>query len=91
MATSAANAPPSPSFQWRTWTSLISSSRESFWAAMSELAIPLLIHPHYAAAADQLKGFGHALPVAVGFPFETTIALARLVLAGVLHRHPTCG
>jgi len=61
---------------------------EPFWAALAKLDLPLLVHPHYAAAADQLKGFGHALPVAVGFPFETTIAVARLVLAGVLHRHP---
>ena len=61
---------------------------EPFWTALAELGVPLLVHPHYAAATDQLKGFGHALPVAVGFPFETTIALARLVLAGILHRHP---
>ncbi|MCG3772585.1 MAG: hypothetical protein JW384_03800 [Nitrosomonadaceae bacterium] len=37
---------------------------------------------------DELEGFGHAMPVAVGFPLETTIALARLVFAGVLHRYP---
>jgi len=61
---------------------------EPLWGAIAELGLPLLVHPHYAAAADQLQGFGHALPVAVGFPFETTIAVARLVLAGVLHRHP---
>jgi predicted TIM-barrel fold metal-dependent hydrolase len=60
---------------------------EPLWAALAEIRLPLLIHPHYAAAADQLKGFGHALPVSVGFPFETTIAVARLVFAGVLHRH----
>ena len=33
-------------------------------------------------------GIGHALPVAVGFPVETTIAVARLVFGGVLHRYP---
>lgn len=61
---------------------------EPLWVALAERGFPLLLHPHYSAASDQLEGFGHALPVAVGFPFETTIALARLVLAGVLYRHP---
>lgn len=61
---------------------------EPLWETLAERGVPVLLHPHYSAAADQLKGFGHALPVAVGFPFETTIALARFVLAGALHRHP---
>lgn len=61
---------------------------DPLWAVLEEREVPLLVHPHYSAASDQLTGFGHALPVAVGFPFETTIALARLVLAGVLHRYP---
>jgi aminocarboxymuconate-semialdehyde decarboxylase len=61
---------------------------DPLWEVLEERHVPLLVHPHYSAAADQLKGFGHALPVAVGFPFETTIALARLVLAGVLQRYP---
>lgn len=61
---------------------------DPLWEVLEERRVPLLVHPHYSAAADQLTGFGHALPVAVGFPFETTIALARLVLAGVLHRYP---
>jgi predicted TIM-barrel fold metal-dependent hydrolase len=61
---------------------------EPLWETLAERGIPVLIHPHYSAAAEQLKGFGHALPVAVGFPFETTIAVARFVLAGTLNRHP---
>ena len=61
---------------------------EPLWAELERSGSPLLIHPHYAAAIEDLRGFGHALPVALGFPFETTIALARLVFAGVLVRHP---
>lgn len=61
---------------------------EPFWAALERTRLPLLIHPHHGAAMEDLGGFGHALPVAVGFPLETTVALARLVFAGVLHRHP---
>ena len=58
------------------------------WDEIERSRLPLLIHPHYAAAVDELRGFGHAFPVALGFPFETSIALARLVFAGVLGRHP---
>jgi predicted TIM-barrel fold metal-dependent hydrolase len=61
---------------------------EPLWDELARSSVPLLIHPHYAAAVEDLRGFGHALPVALGFPFETTIAIARLVLAGVLGRHP---
>ena len=58
------------------------------WRALEETGLPLLVHPHHGAALDELEGFGHAMPVAVGFPIETTIALARLIFSGVLHRFP---
>jgi len=58
------------------------------WEALQETGLPLLIHPHYGIALDELEGFGHAMPVAVGFPLETTVALARLLYSGVLHRYP---
>lgn len=68
--------------------SLDDEELEPLWQALAEIGLTLFLHPHYSAAADQLRGFGHALPVSVGFPFETTIALARFIFAGVLHRHP---
>lgn len=58
------------------------------WSALERTGLPLLVHPHYGIALDELEGFGHAMPVAVGFPLETTVCLARLVYAGVLHRYP---
>ncbi len=61
---------------------------EPLWEVLERTRVPLLVHPHYGIGGDELAGFGHALPVAVGFPFETTLAVARLVFAGVLHRHP---
>ena len=61
---------------------------EPIWEELERFSLPLLIHPHYAAAVEELRGFGHAFPVAMGFPFETTIAVARLVFGGVLRRHP---
>ncbi len=58
------------------------------WAELERSGLPLFVHPHDAAALDSLEGYGHALPLALGFPFETTIAIARLVFAGVLRRFP---
>ena len=48
----------------------------------------MLIHPHDPVGQADMRGFGHGLQVALGFPVETTIAVSRLVLAGVLLRHP---
>jgi predicted TIM-barrel fold metal-dependent hydrolase len=61
---------------------------DPLWEALQQRRLPLLIHPHYLVGSDALGGAGHTLPVALGFPFETTVALARLVLAGVLQRFP---
>lgn len=58
------------------------------WRVLDSTGLPLLLHPHYAAAADELQGYGHAFPVSLGFPFETTIAVARLVFGGVYRRFP---
>ena len=43
----------------------------------------------YGLGNDQFGGFGHSLFLALGFPFETTAAVARLILAGTLDRHPS--
>jgi aminocarboxymuconate-semialdehyde decarboxylase len=61
---------------------------EPIWEFLAERSVPLFVHPHYGAAMDDLSGTDHALPVGLAFPFETTIAIARLVFAGVLRRHP---
>lgn len=61
---------------------------EPLWEILERTRVPLLVHPHYGIGGEELAGFGHALPVSIGFPFETTLAVARLVFAGVLHRHP---
>jgi aminocarboxymuconate-semialdehyde decarboxylase len=61
---------------------------EPVWAAFAETELPLLVHPHYVLGRHELTGWGHAFPVALGFPFETSVALSRLIFAGVLQRHP---
>jgi predicted TIM-barrel fold metal-dependent hydrolase len=61
---------------------------EPVWTALSATGLPIFVHPHYAVAIDQLGGFGTILPLGIGFPVETSIAVSRLVLSGVLQRHP---
>ena len=58
------------------------------WAVLEATRLPVFIHPHHTAAADDLEGYGHAFPVGIGFPFETTIALARMIYGGVLQEFP---
>jgi aminocarboxymuconate-semialdehyde decarboxylase len=58
------------------------------WQELESSALPLFVHPHDGVALDELAGYGNSLPLALGFPFETTIAVTRLVFSGVLSRFP---
>ncbi|KEP46747.1 putative 2-amino-3-carboxymuconate-6-semialdehyde decarboxylase [Rhizoctonia solani 123E] len=63
---------------------------EPIWEAIASKGLVIFLHPHYGIP-DELFGDienGHVLPLALGFPFETAIATARFILAGVLDRHP---
>ena len=61
---------------------------EALWQTAASRRVAILVHPHYSAARAELEGYGVSLPVALGNPFEVTIALSRMVLSGVLSRHP---
>ena len=57
-----------------------------FFERVQELGVPVLVHPTDpggAAAVDE-----HALFAHVGYPLDTTVAIARLVFSGVLERLP---
>ncbi|KAF9464359.1 hypothetical protein BDZ94DRAFT_1216363 [Collybia nuda] len=60
------------------------------WAAIEKAGLVVFIHPHYGVDGKSWgdKDNGHVLPLALGFPFETTIATTRLILSGVLDRFP---
>jgi len=64
---------------------------EPVWDALAKAELVCFLHPHYGITKEAWgdKGNGHVLPLALGFPMETTIATTRLILAGVLDRHPT--
>jgi aminocarboxymuconate-semialdehyde decarboxylase len=57
-----------------------------FWAAAERLALPVTLHPAYVEPNPGFDAF--YLENVIGFPLETTIAIERLIAAGVLDRHP---
>jgi aminocarboxymuconate-semialdehyde decarboxylase len=59
---------------------------DPFWAAAADLAAPVIFHPYLLEAVER---FGrHYLHNLVGYPFETTLAAASLILGGTLDRFP---
>jgi aminocarboxymuconate-semialdehyde decarboxylase len=56
------------------------------WAAAERLGVPFFLHPQNSGDIGRLKD--HALWNLVGFPTETALTAARLILGGVLERHP---
>ncbi len=59
-----------------------------FWERAAGEQTPLFVHPHYTVGADWMTGYGGALIPGLGFTFETTVAVTRLILGGVLDRYP---
>ncbi|KAH6627728.1 hypothetical protein F5144DRAFT_282470 [Chaetomium tenue] len=53
--------------------------------ALAASSLPIFLHPHYGLPHSVFGtgAYGHVLPLALGFPMETTIAVARMFLAGV--------
>jgi aminocarboxymuconate-semialdehyde decarboxylase len=67
-------------------TPLDDPSLEVFWAAAARLGTPVMLHPAYVPKHPRLQDY--YLENVIGFPLETTIALERLICAGVFDRHP---
>ncbi|PSS13265.1 hypothetical protein M430DRAFT_106273 [Amorphotheca resinae ATCC 22711] len=60
--------------------------------ALQDAQLPIFLHPHYGLPGsvwgEQAGDYGHVLPLALGFPMETTIAVTRMILAGVFEEVP---
>jgi aminocarboxymuconate-semialdehyde decarboxylase len=59
---------------------------ESLWAAAEALGAMVFIHPMGCSLGERLRPY--YLSNVIGNPTETTLALAHLIFAGVLDRHP---
>jgi aminocarboxymuconate-semialdehyde decarboxylase len=67
-------------------TPLADAGLDRFWAAASEQDLPLMLHPAYNNHHPGLEGYH--LQNAIGNQLETTVAAERLIVTGVLDRHP---
>lgn len=61
--------------------------------ALGANKLTVFLHPHYGLPSEvwgprATDEYGHVLPLALGFPMETTIAVARMYLAGVFEQAP---
>ncbi|EKG20481.1 Amidohydrolase 2 [Macrophomina phaseolina MS6] len=60
------------------------------WQALEEQGLLVFLHPHYGLPGEvygpRAGEYGHVLPLAIGFPIETTIAVTRMLLSGVWER-----
>src|SRR5688500_2682608 len=67
-------------------TPLAGAGLDELWSAASERELPLMLHPAYNNPHPGLEGYH--LQNAIGNQLETTIAAERLIVTGVLDRHP---
>lgn len=65
---------------------------DALWQAVEVAELVIFLHPHYglpeAVYGPRAGDYGHVLPLAMGFPLETTIAVTRMLLSGVFDRFP---
>ncbi|KAI9890097.1 MAG: hypothetical protein M1814_004496 [Vezdaea aestivalis] len=67
------------------------SRLDSVFAVLDSIKRPIFLHPHYGLPNEiygpRASEYGHVLPLALGFPLETTIAVTRMFLGGVWDRY----
>lgn len=61
---------------------------DAVWAAAERTGAMIFVHPHYGLGTEHMRGYGHGMLLALGFPFETTTAITRLILGGTFDRFP---
>lgn len=64
------------------------------WEAIEKAGLVVFLHPHYGVAEGREWGDrenGHVLPLALGFPMETTIVSIILAMCSIARLIPVCG
>lgn len=65
---------------------------DPIYGALEATNSMIFLHPHYGLPTEvfgpRKNDYGHVLPLALGFPLETTIAVTRMYLSGVFDRFP---
>jgi aminocarboxymuconate-semialdehyde decarboxylase len=55
------------------------------WQLLQDQSLTVFIHPHYGVTDNGRTGYGHVLPLAIGFPLETTFVC---VCRDIVNRRP---
>ncbi|KAK4554408.1 hypothetical protein LTR86_008616 [Recurvomyces mirabilis] len=65
---------------------------DPIYASLEKHEQMIFLHPHYGMPTSvygpRANDYGHVLPLALGFPLETTVAVTRMLLSGVWDRFP---
>jgi aminocarboxymuconate-semialdehyde decarboxylase len=70
--------------------SIVSAEWEAVFSQCARTGIPVYIHPNASVKhADRSYEADYDLSHVFGWPFETMLALSRLVFSGILERHPS--
>lgn len=59
---------------------------EPVWSAINRRQVPVVEHPMQPLGSDHMDEF--ELPLRVGFVYDTTTAVARMIYAGIFERYP---
>lgn len=68
--------------------SLTEPAFEPIWAEIDRRAMPVLVHPGEPPGADLMDMGRYDLSWSVGFIFDTTLAVTRMIFDGFLDRYP---
>ena len=58
------------------------------WKAIDQRSLPVLVHPTAPPGTQELDVFKYNLIASVGFMFDTTLAVSRMIFDGFFDRHP---
>lgn len=61
---------------------------EPFYDRAEQLGVPLFLHPTDAVFPEMLGSYGGSLYLSLGRVIEVSVAATRLILSGVMERHP---
>jgi aminocarboxymuconate-semialdehyde decarboxylase len=68
--------------------SLTEAAFAPIWAEIDRRGLPVLVHPGEPPGADLMDMGSYDLSWSVGFMFDTTLALTRIIFDGFLDRYP---
>jgi aminocarboxymuconate-semialdehyde decarboxylase len=68
--------------------SLTDARFAAVWAEIDRRALPVLVHPTAPPGVEAMEMGAYNLVASLGFAFDTTLALGRMVLDGFLDRYP---